>query len=1109
MDRIKSPTWRAILTGALYYGGGAVAGALISYLLLRLRVFDFLFFWVPEGQPLVKLLVGLIYILIMIGLGGGLAGALGGQALARIDPLYTRRKYIWRSSLAMGLTLGLLSILLILLTALVALYNPGSTREPWAFIVLFAIYGLLYGLISGLILGFSTVRFVDSWRVILASLAGFTLGGAFFGYGMWRIFLTTTRLEDQAASLIFLLVLWSLMYALGGAFLGWAFHSISARRLVARSQLVPLRPVFRWAFIVAGILLVLILLSDFRQLLDFVTVRPGSLSAPLPIHTVGVQWAVSMPVTSEIGEVESGYDLATGASLRAAVWVAEAGGSQDVFFSWILDGSAAGEIEVQPINVSNSLAPSLHPQVVIDSGGLAHVVWSEAGEAGAQVLYSRCDASACATPLPLSNALSQACSKGTGQHDYPAIAVDTQDILMVAWDAGGSIPYLTWLATESLPSTPAACLPGVPVQPEGPLLVRLAGGDNGEFSLAFQASGTAYSTTFSGGQWSIEPQPLGPGEAPEAYADPQNGFHFAWCGPGQTVQYQPRGGPLETLAFPPCLSRPALVQDADGLMHLLWYSDQAQTMYGNTNSGQFLYESLRTAQGWSEPAIVERTRAQSQPVVAGLSAGDISMLSINDLAGERTLAFATQPHYQCSPEDLSPLGKVVVQVAEDERWRSAGVPVPYCQNRFVGFFFMPNPSSPYSDQPPTENGGFDRVDELASLVNYELDFVTMEYAPDEDNLNPGSVLANQVGKLYQQIKENPGRYPRGLTVRILLGNYPEISNFVWGEQIYDAIADLREAGVDKMVDEEIGWRLEVANYEGTFPHSHSKFIVIDGAAVMGAGFNYGWLHYPREHPSKKGDNLYDLAMIISGPVAQDALAAYDDLWQGGNQVYCADLSSPVQEVWQVTCQQQVAQASHTPEVMKLAPAGVDGNAFSLFRNYNNKLGDDAIAAAVASAESTLDIYEVNFSLGLICVLDLLNDNVCDYENALRFMEAITTAVEEKDVKVRVMVEKSNMNGMENRVAFKEFQRELERRGLADNVELRFFKDRMHTKAVLIDDELLIVGSQNLHYSAWGERGLAEYSLASDDPRAIGMFKSMFDYFWEIAIPFESGETAAQ
>jgi cardiolipin synthase len=92
--------------------------------------------------------------------------------------------------------------------------------------------------------------------------------------------------------------------------------------------------------------------------------------------------------------------------------------------------------------------------------------------------------------------------------------------------------------------------------------------------------------------------------------------------------------------------------------------------------------------------------------------------------------------------------------------------------------------------------------------------------------------------------------------------------------------------------------------------------------------------------------------------------------------------------------------------------------------------------------------------------------------------------------------------MENRIAAKEFTRELERLGLDQFVEIRFFEGRMHAKAFLVDNEVLFVGSQNFHYSAWGEAGLAEYNIVTDDSRAVSTFRSLFDYYWEKGIPWE-------
>jgi phosphatidylserine/phosphatidylglycerophosphate/cardiolipin synthase-like enzyme len=123
------------------------------------------------------------------------------------------------------------------------------------------------------------------------------------------------------------------------------------------------------------------------------------------------------------------------------------------------------------------------------------------------------------------------------------------------------------------------------------------------------------------------------------------------------------------------------------------------------------------------------------------------------------------------------------------------------------------------------------------------------------------------------------------------------------------------------------------------------------------------------------------------------------------------------------------------------------------------------------------------------------------------MEAIVNAVEQNQVNVRVIVENANSNGIENRVAIQVLTDELEMRGLEDLVEIRFFNGRVHAKTALIDQELLVVGSQNFHYSSWGERGLNEFGVATDDPEAIALYQEMFEYFWEQAIPVDEADWA--
>jgi phosphatidylserine/phosphatidylglycerophosphate/cardiolipin synthase-like enzyme len=395
---------------------------------------------------------------------------------------------------------------------------------------------------------------------------------------------------------------------------------------------------------------------------------------------------------------------------------------------------------------------------------------------------------------------------------------------------------------------------------------------------------------------------------------------------------------------------------------------------------------------------------------------------------------------------------------------------------------------------------------VSELAQFEVLFTTMQYEPSSSPPSPGNVLARGVAELYQSVKANPERYPRGMTVRILLGNYPEISNLQWGGQIEDAISDMREAGVEKMVDPEIGWRLEVANFPGVYPHSHTKFIVIDGKEVTSAGFNYGYLHLPKDHPSGLGYDLLDLGLSIIGPVAQDALSVYDDMWEGANQIHCEEFYPADGSDWKDTCTEVKGIADHVPEVLRyfLAPDSND-NTFSLYRNSVFKEGDEFIATSIAAAQETIDMMEVNFSLEMICMLNIVFPDVCTFDNALPWMNALVETVQNNNTRVRVIMENSNSNGLENRVGGTILMEELERLGLADLVELRFYSGKIHAKSLLIDDQLLFIGSQNMHYSSWGEGGLNEYSLATDSLQAIAEYQALFETKWEESVPFDEAE----
>jgi phosphatidylserine/phosphatidylglycerophosphate/cardiolipin synthase-like enzyme len=395
---------------------------------------------------------------------------------------------------------------------------------------------------------------------------------------------------------------------------------------------------------------------------------------------------------------------------------------------------------------------------------------------------------------------------------------------------------------------------------------------------------------------------------------------------------------------------------------------------------------------------------------------------------------------------------------------------------------------------------------LIEEAQYEALFNVMQYVETKTKPSPGSILSESVGKLYQQVKANPQVYPRGMTVRILLGNYPVFADFTWGSQIIEVIKDLKTVGVEKMVDPEIGWRVEVANYPGVYPHSHNKMFIIDGKLAGSLGFNYNYIHFTKDHPSGEGDDLFDLGMSVIGPVAQDAITHYDDMWNGADQIHCEDLTLPDGQ-WQDTCQEVKATNDHVPEVLRayLPPDG-DTNAFSLYRSQEFSEADDFIEASLAASTESIELITTNFSMELYCIIHLLAPGFCTIDDSMPYIDAILEAVEKNQTHVRVIMENANSNGLENRVTAMVLYPELVRLGLDHLVELRFFNGRLHAKSGLIDDSLLIIGSQNYQYSAWGQGGgLGENDMSTTDPDAIAEYKALFEAKWEEAIPVQDAE----
>ncbi|GAB4427494.1 MAG: hypothetical protein Kow0031_07570 [Anaerolineae bacterium] len=1081
---------RSTALSAAAYGAGFTVGALFSSLAYRSSLFDPLLRSVDTG----RLVIGIIVILLIAGLGGALGGGLGGASLA-----YAYRRpeqwqgYAWRSALAFGLSFALIAVPLTIAIAFFSFYNL-TEISPLALMFPLGVMGLAFGLVGGLIVGLLNED-IPTWRVVLVAMFSFGLGGAALGRGLFTFYLAQSNLESASWSLFFGLFLFG---AFGGGALGFLYSWLAHRR---PAPSLPSRFV-AWfnrqrglgrGLAVVGIVLLLLVLRGLYLISPF-TASDAPLSEALESRTQDTRWAEPAPLVASAAEP-----------------VVAAASAQQVALAWVADGAVyylPGADQLQPLNVSGSGVAARQPQVAVDAAGTVHLLWEQGSADGASIFYSRCQPGNCSPPAPVSGPVGPACRAEAGaQASQPALAVTPSGDVLAVWLGGPqTLLFAAWPAGDAPAGIAAGCVPlpsaGAGQQVQSP---RLSAGVDGSFGLVFVSQsaggdGDIFSSSFSGGNWS-NPQPLGEGIQPEIYVDVIGQRHYGWCNLAGQVWYRQPDSPTELVAAGGCEGRPSISVGGAGAPRLVWYSNQVQNVARLINPAHLLLQSVRAGEGWREPSIVARPGGPVQASLAADNSGTLHLAYVES-GGPAPLLYTHHTDYTCPQPPSSPVGQQVLNLARAENYTPDNI-VPYCNNRFDHFLYAPNPLPAFSNIPPTPNGAFDVVAEELAMARYEVGFATMWYQAFKEVDSPGRVLARGVTELYHKVKANPEQYPRGMTVRLLLGNppsfafFPSFKNQVW--TLYD---DLQAAGLPELRNDDIGWKVEVANYSGSWPHSHTKTLIVDGAVVQSAGFNMQYSHLPVDHPSGSGGGRVDMGMQIAGPVAQSALRAFDELWHASDVVDCGpvDPGSILSRVRH--CSAYPGHADHVPEVLQyFVPDDGDVDAFRVFRTFKFLEGDDLHATALASARQSIDVMHVNFSLETVCALNILVE-ACTYANRVEYMGPLMEAAE-NGARLRILILGMAWVGVENRIAVSAFMDELEARGLSDQVEIRFFDGDMHVKAALIDDEFLLVGSQNFHYSAWGNRGsLAEFNVGTDDPAAVAEFKKYYDYYWEKATPWQ-------
>lgn len=438
--------------------------------------------------------------------------------------------------------------------------------------------------------------------------------------------------------------------------------------------------------------------------------------------------------------------------------------------------------------------------------------------------------------------------------------------------------------------------------------------------------------------------------------------------------------------------------------------------------------------------------------------------------------------------------------------------------------------------PPTDpsNGtdgtyAFEQFAELARNAKYEVDFTSMNWDtdffdpnPDDEQNVPGAIFLQGLRDLFNQVTnpENYDNYPRGMTVRILMGLYedgicskvpflgefpPYFKEDVLSRGLYNELFPTRYKP-----DGSLLWKLEVADYKAPCPrHSHVKTMIVDGKTVIVTGYNMSQNQYFRQNPDQ--DITYDIGMKLSGAVAQDALEMFDNLWEGAT--ICTDYEPTLK----ICTNTEVASLpSHAPEVLNPVPTGNGLNAFSLFRSADDSTGNDAIFTAMTNSQNRLNIVQnmlwysppIRWEVPAGGLLPLPAG--FDYETEIPpYIEGIMQAVTNNS-QVRYIAAWDPIQAyLGSAYSVVHVMNLAESRGLdLSKLEIKKSSVPLHAKSLSIDNQMLIVGSLDFAPGSWSYSGgtlsnildLAEYDIAVDEPlphtsTAIDDYDALFEGMW--------------
>ncbi|NTY02182.1 phospholipase D-like domain-containing protein [Deinococcus sp. JMULE3] len=445
----------------------------------------------------------------------------------------------------------------------------------------------------------------------------------------------------------------------------------------------------------------------------------------------------------------------------------------------------------------------------------------------------------------------------------------------------------------------------------------------------------------------------------------------------------------------------------------------------------------------------------------------------------------TTPAPQVCAAPVAPLERVLWDLD-----RARGGPDLSCGNEVLGYVRTPRDLDAPQD-------AYQTLAQEMQAARAEVLLTTMEW--ESDPARPGGTFVQAARDLYRRVQADPAAYPQGMTVRVLLGNYPQLSDPAGSAQVLGLARALREADVP-LHDPRVGWTLTLLNY-AYLPHSHVKLHVIDGQDLTVSGYNFTGWHLPLGDAG--GLALHDTGLRVRGPAAQAGVAAFDDLWRHSDELRCPEALLPAEVASR--CALEPAQAPSHPALAARAVGTGPDRAFMLYRRTAGEdHADRAHLALIGAARRSIDLMQSDFSPGLDCWFGYLNPDPCTVDRMPVYFPALLAAMQ-RGVHVRLLVVEYGFGKPANRTGVALMRRELRRLGLEDRFEARYTTFRMHSKIMTVDHALVVVGSMNFHFSAWGSAGLAESALATGNAAAIREQDRTFEQAWttsSVPVPAE-------